>query len=245
MSLETNYPQTSCPCSACPVLNKNVPNQKINPTNLGISNCVEYPSLKYCRDTTIYDKTEQPRLNLTKPEYKYLNDKHFMNFQGDFQPIKCRDDTVTWLSHDPRLLDPVRNSLLKLNAPPFTGEVPVGDALVDQIYTKKIGKVGKNYSNYSDIKGGQILYYYDNNQSEPYFLPNFTIKSEVDSVIFKDPMGSIKPQYLRKPIVENNLYNKPYACLQDVSDSLYHREDIMARQMELRNRQRYESRWNV
>jgi hypothetical protein len=100
----------------------------------------------------------------------------------------------------------------------------------------------KQYSNFREIKGGQIDYFPNrrtviDNFREPVFVNNSFIQSR----IYRDPMGSIKPEYTR--IKTKN--NVDIDQLRTIRDTCEMREDILARQMAKDNRTRYEPKWNL
>ena len=80
------------------------------------------------------------------------------------------------------------------------------------------------------------------------FEPLFTNNADVKGVIFKDPMGSMKPQYIRTPIIKTNLLDTKNNNYKDVGlswirDSHESREDLLSFKMSKYNEQRYEPRW--
>ena len=100
----------------------------------------------------------------------------------------------------------------------------------------------KQYSHFREIKGGQIEYFPDRRTVIDNFRsPNFVNKAFVESKIYRDPMGSIKPQYSR--IETKN--NVDIDQLNWMKDSCEWREDLLSRQMSKDNRTRYEPRWNL
>jgi len=56
-------------------------------------------------------------------------------------------------------------------------------------------------------------------------------------------MGSIKHQYNRKKIYNNNKKNKYNGNLSWLEDSLEHREDLMSLQMRKINQERWSNMW--
>jgi hypothetical protein len=146
---------------------------------------------------------------------------------------------------DPRLMDPIRNSLIKLDRPPFRSTFFIqsqrypSESYTD-IYEKKYNEYGENYHTYNDIKAGQITYYIDPLIMDPYFSPNFTIDSDIQGVLYRDPMGSLKPTYVRKAV---KMPNEKYNPLSSIRDSAVFREDIMASNMAQINQNRWSSRW--
>jgi len=100
----------------------------------------------------------------------------------------------------------------------------------------------KQYSHFSEIKGGQIEYFPERRTVIDNFRqPNFVNKAFIESKIYRDPMGSIKPQYSRTETKNNVNIDQ----LNWMKDSCEWREQIMAKQMEKDNRTRYEPKWNL
>lgn len=137
---------------------------------------------------------------------------------------------------DGRIIDAVRDIKTILDKP-----AEVGNVNMDIVSTFDNSNYASNYRTYSDIKNGQISYYEDPSISQPFFSPVYTLSSYVDKTIFRDPMGSIKPEYIKTPI-SSTLYS---ACpgLQSTRDELFFREDLMAKQQSLYNRTSWVNRW--
>ena len=100
----------------------------------------------------------------------------------------------------------------------------------------------KQYSNFSEIKGGEIEYFpyrrtVIDNFREPVFVNNAFIQSK----IYRDPMGSIKPEYSRIR-TKNNVEIDQINWMRDTCEM---REDILAKHMSKDNRTRYEPKWNL
>ena len=209
-------------------------------------------------------------VNAFSPSY-IINNLEVSNFNPDFYPIQCDNgnpsipsvpgdeekltcpnkdkkvnyQNLTWVSTDPRLLDPVRNSLLHLDRPPFRStdfqrKNPQEKVDMMEIYDEKYENYGKCYKTYSDIKAGDIYYYVDKSREDAYYEPNFTIPARTQGVMFKDPMGTMKPTYQR---YVTKFPDDKYSSLSSIRDINWHREDIMSAQMAVRNQQRYEPRY--
>ena len=101
---------------------------------------------------------------------------------------------------NPLLRDVLRGGWLNLDRPHLTGEVPVGNSKEDLIYNKNIDRYGGIYPNYNSIPSGQIQYYVDGKLSGAYHEPVFHSPAVVRMEMFRDPMGNVKPQYLRDPL---------------------------------------------
>lgn len=92
----------------------------------------------------------------------------------------------------------------------------------------------QQYDSYHDIDGGQLTYYIDDYLTQAYFSPNYQIRSSIRPRVFVDPMGSLKPEYHRKPITKTASYLSDYTFDQD---QMGFREDIMSLQSRKRDQQ--------
>lgn len=135
-------------------------------------------------------------------------------------------------SLDPRLIDSMRGTSYQLDRPPYETRYNGGTRNVDD---PGAPVCEQTYPSYQDINGGQIFYYVDKQFREPYFSPLFQIRAEVTPFIYKDPMGSLKPQFDRRPIVSPQ-YISDYRHDQD---EIYFREDMIANFMQKRNQTDY------
>jgi hypothetical protein len=255
----SKYPLSSCNCyGEC--------NCALNincgiPTNMSVANCaLNQPGLKNRplfktqvepRNTRCRSNISSfPRKNKYADEagkgYTYLNTLSSQDFNPDFNKVNCPESSrckTVYFAQDARLFDPRRNSLIKLDRPPFSSNffTTNNPANYFSIYSKKFNEYGRPYRSYADINLGDILYYTDHETEDAYNAPNFTIPAQVDGVLFRDPMGALKPTYVR------SIVSKPDECYNKLSwirDSAMHREDIMAGQMSQRNQQRRAPRWN-
>ena len=161
--------------------------------------------------------------SLDHSDYSAINQNQ-LKFAKDFFPTG--DGTFTSL--DPRLIDVMRGYRMDLNVPTFDSTYHDKERQTDTIRPE-------SYPSYKEIDGGQVFYYSDKYLRQPYFSPNFQLRSGVSPSIFQDPMGSLKPQYERIPIT-NSAYISDYTSDQD---QISFREDIMARQMRTMNQQSY------
>lgn len=158
--------------------------------------------------------------------YKSLNQNQ-LKFATDFYP----NNDGTFTSNDPRLVDVMRGYRMDLNAPAFDG-TPLS---IERDAFTKIEP--QTYGSYKDIIGGQVYYYEDDYLKQPYFSPNFQLRSYVKPSVYQDPMGSLKPQYVRTPLAETG-YISDYTFDQD---QISFREDIMSLQMRVQN----QSNWSL
>ena len=236
---------SSCPCyteGKCPKTYINVG----KPSNLGVGSCLY--DQRGLRCSPVFEESTMPKRCDKRPGYG-LNRIEMSNINPDFGKVSCPKNKhcnkEVYVSHDPRLMDTRRNSLLKLDRPPYRSTYFISNNDVKpqayySIYCPEYDNYGKNYQTYSDINAGQITYYIDPTIEDPYFKPNFTIPAKVEGVLYKDPMGSLKPTYVRKEVqAPNECYNP----LSFIRDSAVHREDIMAGQMAQMNQMKWSSRW--
>jgi len=245
------YPKTSCECSECPQTN-NLPlwpargAKEGDINNLGLSSCSQVGEISSCGPISYVRSTKGPN-PWTKNPYTILNPNFGLEQAPGFFKTdpdcncgcdygcdcKCpTDKRVVVSSNDSRLISPLRGSAHQdLDRPPWTGNVRLKD-----IYDEKYTNYGKNYTNYKDIHAGQIMYYLDKDIDPPFSLPVYTIRSNVQTDVFKTPMGGLWPQYAKVPTTQNSRYVSPQ---QFTRDTVYQREDIMALQQARHNRERY------
>ena len=251
----TEYKKSLCFCYDCNK-KKDIMQNEIEkdsgekiPTNLSLylndKKSIEYLDCNY--ENTFRNNIEP--MYIGKTEYKYLNPQAITQKYGDdFIKNSCRIEgcnSEIYESTDPRLLDVRRGERLGLNTPPLDSNLKL-----DTIYTdKNLDNYSKKYNTYKDINTGDVMYYIDESIKSPFFEPNFVSSSHVESKIYKDPMGSLKPIYERYPIISNNPLtsnNSNYKFnLSWMQDTTSYREDIMSKQMSRRNEQRWEPRWEI
>lgn len=240
-----DYCKSSCDCYKC--RDKSYPSEEGGkPSNMSVRNC-QIPSMFECYDKIPFRSDIEPR---TEKEYDVLNPQILTNnFDSDFKAIECPNavgccNKTQYTSSDPRLISVTHSGqVLNLDRPPINGEMELDKIAND----KKLNNYGQNYSGYSDVNAGDIIYYINKEQQDPFFTPNFTTSAYANGTLYQDPMGSMKPQYDRFPLKSSNpLTTKKdhyEGCLSWMEDSLEHREDLLARQMRKRNQERYEPRW--
>lgn len=240
-----SYPQSSCNCYQCDKNEYTSPEGQ--PTNFSVESCV-VPQKFECVDRSLIRKSVEPTdSNDDNDKYTFLNHLDMSSQNSGFFKVKCNKESYcpreTYVSHDPRLLDPVRNSLLKLDRPPMSGSLPL-----KEVYSEKLKNYGQNSFGYSDINSGQIQYYIDHSIEDAFFKPVYDIPSDVDSVLYKDPMDNMKPQYNRHHNIIDNIQNLPepgniYGCLSFIQDTSEQREQIISLQQLKNNSQKWSSRW--
>jgi hypothetical protein len=211
--------------------------KKNTPSNLSVCNC----------DTNIFGCENNVNINISRqPDIKCGYEYYNKDVITDKYP---RNEFVEvgngFNSNDPRLIDVPRSFSMVLDSIPIDSN----NLKLCQINTNPyLDNYGQNYKTYSDINAGNILYYNDKSIEDAFFGPNFVTSSNVDSYLYKDSMGSIKPHFKRVPLKCNDYLtseNRNYEnCLSWMDDSTSFREDIMSLQMSKMNQQKWSSRWS-
>lgn len=233
-----NYPKSSSNCYKCSEREYKFDTEGIA-TNMSVSNC-ETPKLFECYNSVPFRYDIEPRYNkgaeVLNPQV--LESKYSPNFEK----IDC-NQTPQYTSHDPRLFYAPYAQRLTLDRPPLDATSNLGCLSSD----KSLDKYGQNYLGYKDINAGQIVYYINKEKEEPFFSPLFTTPAYTYSELYQDPMGAMKPKYYRFPIKHTNPLNRDKNSYEGdlswIEDSMFHREDLLSKQMSRNNEQRYESRW--
>jgi hypothetical protein len=207
------------------------------PTNLSVRNC-EIPSYFNTYNIIKFKEQNEPRM---------LNDYINLNPQAiDSKYDKSFAKTNNgYTTNDPRLISAFHNGQhLHLDTPPING----GQVKLADIYTDvNMKNYGQKYTSYADIKAGDINYYIDRSIEDAFIPEIYQNNAQTTGYLWKDPMGSMKPQYDRKPIYNNNVinttqnrYNHKLSWLDDSNE---YRENLMASQQLKNNQQKYSSRW--
>jgi len=134
-----------------------------------------------------------------------------------------------YTSWDPRLYDPVRNIRLHLDR---AAVQPLNVQPLRNVYSQKLPSTGQ-YRTIEDIRLGNVIRYVSPFTQQVYPSPIYQMTANVQGVLFQDPMGSVKPYYLREPVMQHNKALSNYTFDQD---QMSFREDIMARQSQKMNR---------
>ena len=237
------YPKTSCPCSDVPK-NYKIPKNSIK-SNLSINGCKPPPFFE-TYDRLEFNRDIQPKNKVGKYE---LNPQAYTNkIVPDFGMVPCKTasscPTPSWMSWDPLLFSNTRVNYTPLDRPPTYGQVRMKNIYKDgYTYDNALG-----YQTYDKIGDGDITYYIDESIQDAFYHPVFSEPAEEQSQLFIDPMGGIKPEYNRKPIIntENPTTTKqscyPYS-LSFIQDSQSQREDLMSLQTRKMNQTKWSARW--
>ena len=246
----SNYPKSSCTCYRCDSCDKDkfeFPNG--TPTNMSIRAC-QYSPYYDCHSTRAFKVQEEPT---KKHGVYFLNPAIIENdkFAKNFKSINVKScprtacNGTTYLNSDARLYNAAGPSFLQLDRPPYDSSVKLSTLPED----KSLDYYGQNYKSYSDINAGHILYYISRDREDAFYEPLFSSDSTTIGVMYKDPMGSMKPQYDRipkddyNPIRDNPCDVSGKFNLSWMKDSQFHREDLISKQMRKRNEQRFAPRW--
>ena len=241
-----NYPQSSIDSYNC--ANKKHPynyNLDGNPSNRSIPDD-KLSDTFICNVELPFNEEIQP-LNISNQKYKTLNKLDIRNKNSEnFSPVNCNPNSCNksgYFSQDPRLMSAPRAQYLILDSPPTTNEIKLKDINTDTT----LDGYGQKYSTYSDIKAGQYVYHQDDSRTYPYHEPNFSTQALVTKTVYKDPMGSIKPQYYRESLNDENpleTEGKKYdGCLSWIQDSMEQRQDILASQQSIYDEKKWRARW--
>jgi hypothetical protein len=242
------YPKTSCPCDTCfpkyPVTQDGIK------SNRAVRGCEESPYFD-CYNRVELKREIQPKNN----EGMYdLNPQAYTDKLSEgFDGINCGDNCppvaptcnkVVYLSRDPRQFNSPRADYMPLDSIPIDGNVRLKD-----VYDDRYDDYGIGFQSYDKIKDGQIVYYIDKSIEDAFYKPVYSEPAEEVSVLYRDPMGSMKPEYNRNALVNTanptvtTAKKYPY-CLSYLQDTQSFREDIIALQQRKNNQEKWSARWS-
>lgn len=106
---------------------------------------------------------------------------------------------------------------------PVNDYIKTQDVPLSKIYTYD------NQESYTpnNVNNGQITYYIDNEIKDPYYKPVYNIPFQTIAYNYVDPMTSIKPHYV---LVNNSIDIANFSPLTSISDTSFHRENLIASQ---------------
>ena len=208
-----------------------------------------YQSVPNCSCIHIKSNINQQPQTVLTPVIKLLNSAN-TSFDHTFKPIRSSCNTLTYTKADPRLCNAAAGTWLELDKPPLQNNISSETGLTCETM---LDNYGKNYRSYNDINAGQISYYINSEFEDVLFKPVFSKQATVISNVYKDPMDNVKPVYSRianekfNPLVgETTLKgvnilgcNTGEYPLSWIKDTQYQREDILSRQMQNHNGERY------
>lgn len=240
----TLYPQSSCPCDDA--ISKKYPMGEGFQSNMSVPAC-NIPQYFDLFNTAKFGDSIQPiseniTFNNLNPNVYYSKlTKNYIPIKSDDCKGACND--ITYINEDPRLKDAPRSIQTRLDRPPITGDVRLKN-----VYNSEYDAYRLGFIPYKDIIDGQINYYVDNSIKDALYKPVFSEEAKVDKVLYRDPMGAMKPEYTRIPIINTvnpTVYNRdnyPYG-LSYIQDTQSHREDIMSYQQRRHNQEKWSARW--
>lgn len=162
----------------------------------------------------------------------YLNGDAGMERAQDFEQMS----TGVWVTPDPRTVDVMRNLRVAFDDPPYqTPHTQPQEHMYDACST---GASTGFYTDYPDIRAGQIRYYTDRDVADPYTYASYILPSIVVPTILQDPMGGLRPYYEKIPLLQKNNFLFEYSFDQD---QVQFREDIMAKQQQKANSQMWDT----
>jgi hypothetical protein len=204
--------------------------------------CVPYENKKfYDSENPVGDEVRNMcRINngcKTNSEYIYLNERGVLPSPW-FKPGKGIDNINVEKSvkSDARLNDAARNYVQELDIKPIQVYYNLINDNVS--HNPHLKGYGKNYKSYSTVTGGQIQYYLDTQETQPFPRPIYAATTNAVGYMFKDPMDAIKPQF------EKAYADKSLTSLSWLDDSCAQRDDITALQQRKHNEQKYELVYN-
>ena len=136
---------------------------------------------------------------------------------------------------DGRLYDTSRNHNMTLDVPPIQVYYNLKRDNMDG--KAELHNYGRGYTDYASVTGGQIQYYIDKDNADPFVAPVYGMPSKSIGYVWKDPMGETKVQFEKE--FDNTRLTRT-GMLSSVEDTTKHRDDIMARQQRTHNERLYE-----
>lgn len=184
----------------------------------------------YCK-TKVEPRVDKGKLYKINPEFGLIADPEFEKTRDETDlPQECVGKYTSYT--DPRTIDPRRGARYTFNRPPYQA---MKTQMLD--YKEIYGNIPTTkYDSYKSVGLGQYVYYLDTDISNPYYSPNYVIRSDVHTDVYNDPMSGRRVDYNRNPLTSTYKYLSDY---QHTRDDLAFREDLMASQQRKYNEQRY------
>ena len=219
------------------------------PSNLSVGPLEKDP--RFADDNRyLYTQTIQPNLYTRNETIQPINSNIGISFNPQFQPVDVEAgpknmNQWTYTRLDPQLVRDDASQNRREENPgrdPWTAKMSAFEAApgtvdLSDIYDPRFTGYGDPYRAYTDVNLGQVRYYYSD--VDAYRNPNFVIRSNIDHMDFADPMGAVKPEYIRTPLAENS---RELAETRFLRDSIEHREDIMEGIMRKMNQEKWQQR---
>lgn len=252
------YPKTSCPCADCSL---EFPQETGIKSSTAVRGCFASPYFdcnpRVVLGTAVRPEPQSSQFGPSSSHKLYsLNPEMYTdklaegfdrvtceNGKGQSEPVAPSCPSTSYYSRDPRQFDSPRAQVLPLDTVPIDGDVRLKN-----IYNKNLEGYRTGFKTYESINDGQILYYIDQSIQDAFYKPVFSEPALETKVLFQDPMGSMKPEYNRTPLLNTanptttTVKKYPY-CLSWLQDSCSQREDLMALQQRKHNQEKWSARW--
>jgi hypothetical protein len=213
-------------------------------TNMSVRGCNFSPYYNRLQFNLQQEPTNKRGMIILNPEV-VSKSKFDPNFkQIDSKLSMCND--ITYINSDPRLYNAASADRIQLDRPPLNSTPKLNTLSTN----KELDAYGQNFKSYKDVNSGQVMYYISKDIQDSLYTPLFSSKVKVVGTLYRDPMGNIKPEYNRipestlNPIKREPCHSKGDYCLSWINDSQFHREDLLSKQMAIRNQQRFQTRWS-
>ena len=213
----------------------------------------------------------QTRIPLPKKKDERKSKEQYSNLQQfEGHKISNNDSTPLYTEHKPQFNQRQSELINQLNdrstyvsaheLQALRGDIPAPIGPAD-ISDRKLKSYGDPMRSYYDIDSGNINYYYGD--TDAYKGVNYTNRTKVDTIDIEDPMGVVKPYYIKSGSCKNEdwscqprkIPNQNLAAelgldsvreqVEDAwtRDSIFFRESLMATQSERDNARRWQFRY--
>jgi hypothetical protein len=164
-----------------------------------------------------------------------MNHIRFLNKNGLKNSIDCRaiDSEGCLMTTTPNAFDAPRAIHTRLDKPSQVSGIQSANIYSDRsLDAYNAGSFGRPYSYPNNA---QITYYIDESIRQPFFEPLFIEQGRpmVYYEDYTDPMSSWKPHYILDIKSPSEISSYSW-----IVDSTFHRQDLMSKQMAVRNQQK-------
>lgn len=200
------------------------------PVNMTVGKCQTDPNM------TVYNKNlftqiVQPGVYTVNEVNEPINSNIGISYNQQFEPLTVDENEfgTTFVEHDDLTYDD--ENILKYN------ENDVIEPMTQaNVYDPRFTGYGTSYRAYTDENIGQTRYYYDDVDSVR--MPNYLVRSKIDSFGFADKYGSMDNQQGNV----NNSNIRAMANQQFLDDALQFRTGMQERLMRKRNSEGWQQR---
>lgn len=212
------------------------------PTNLSTWSCnsklIESDDQYYKIETII-----EPNSNM-KDEIKYINNLSH-NVDNDYKKTKILGSNLDGYKYMGNRNDSSSKSIYSLYDTVYLDKKPnKGIINIDNIYNIDNSNYGGIYKDYSDINSGNVKYYVRPSLTQ---IRNNNVYSKsgiISKMLYKNPQMTIKPDYLYKPLFnDNNSEPMNPFLIKDVQHTLNNREELISLQTRNMDNNSYSKRF--